>query len=679
MQGLPMPTLKTLGFCGFLLLAVSPAMAADIGQGLSSYPASFFADSRPNTANDMVSRLPGFTLDQGQSARGFAGTAGNILVNGSRPTAKTDDVNSILSRIPAASVERIDVIRGGAPGIDMQGQSVVANIVVKADAGAQTVLTANALYIENGQWVPAAGIEYHGQSGSLRYEASFARTANNWDDSPGYGRRILTTYVGGVAGAPQIDVARSYGIMQLGWNAHAGLIAPFLGGEWNNNLTLLTNDVSFGIAYSGNGGSRFDSTIRRRNGEFGSHWQKAMGDFNLETLVLQRRGKEATSNTSAQYNPLASGDAIFRRNSSTGESIGRVILRYAASPDLNFQAGGEGAYNFLDARSSFRSNGAAVTLPNANVSVNEKRAEGFGQATWKFAPQWSLEAGVRFEYSQIGETGDTVKTRDFFYVKPRALLAWAPDEDTQVRLRVEKKLGQLNFNDFVASSSLSSFGVAAGNADLRPDQRWQIEGSVERHFWGKGALVLTALHEDITDLQDFIPVGGGLDAPGNVPHAVSDRVSLGGTVPLDFLGLHKGLLKPTIYWENSSLADPVTGATRRISNQANRRLFVEIDQDLDQWNSTWTFGLNMTFSRTSWRISQINLITIHNPYDFFSWTWHPQPDLSLQFEVDNIVPYRFGQEQINYAGPRNLNTLASIQDVAIRTRPRLSLELRKTF
>ena len=42
--------------------------------------------------------------------------------------------NSILQRIPAASVERIEVIRGSAPGIDMQGQSVVANVVRKKDA-----------------------------------------------------------------------------------------------------------------------------------------------------------------------------------------------------------------------------------------------------------------------------------------------------------------------------------------------------------------------------------------------------------------------------------------------------------------------------------------------------------------------------------------------------------------
>ena len=156
--------------------------------------------------------------------------------------------------------------------------------------------------------------------------------------------------------------------------------------------------------------------------------------------------------------------------------------------------------------------------------------------------------------------------------------------------------------------------------------------------------MLSLLHDDITDFEDYIPAGSGLDTPGNVPHATNNQVSLTGTIPLDFLGLKNGLLKPTFTWYQSSLADPVTGIARRFSGQRDRRIFMEIDQDIEAWNSTWQFGIGPSFSNTVWRISQISLVTIHNPYDYFSWTWHAAPDLSLQFEVDNIVPYRFEQE-----------------------------------
>lgn len=51
---------------------------------------AFFADSRPDTALDMIARLPGFGLDTGDSdRRGLAGTAGNVLIDGVRPSTKS--------------------------------------------------------------------------------------------------------------------------------------------------------------------------------------------------------------------------------------------------------------------------------------------------------------------------------------------------------------------------------------------------------------------------------------------------------------------------------------------------------------------------------------------------------------------------------------------------------------
>ena len=169
----------------FLLvfLLAAPAWAAS-SEGISVYTPDFFADSRPATASDMVSRLPGFSLDTGTSARGFAGTAGNVLIDGARPTAKTDDLSTILIRIPAASVERIEVIRGGAPGIDMQGQTVVANIVSRKGDSTQTILKAATTYTGAGQWSPSLGVEYHGQSGKMNYEMSMTRTSQIWDEGP---------------------------------------------------------------------------------------------------------------------------------------------------------------------------------------------------------------------------------------------------------------------------------------------------------------------------------------------------------------------------------------------------------------------------------------------------------------------------------------------------------------
>jgi len=60
-------------------------------------------------------------------------------------------------------------------------------------------------------------------------------------------------------------------------------------------------------------------------------------------------------------------------------------------------------------------------------------------------PPLSLKAGIRIEYSRISETGDSTDARDFFYPKPRSLLSWSPDEQSQLRLRLERTVGQIGF------------------------------------------------------------------------------------------------------------------------------------------------------------------------------------------------------------------------------------------
>ena len=77
-------------------------------QGVLVFTPDFFADQRPNTALDMVSRVPGFSVNDGSGSRGFEGAVGNILINNARPASKNDTGSNVLSRTPASQVDRIE-------------------------------------------------------------------------------------------------------------------------------------------------------------------------------------------------------------------------------------------------------------------------------------------------------------------------------------------------------------------------------------------------------------------------------------------------------------------------------------------------------------------------------------------------------------------------------------------
>ena len=76
--------------------------------------------------------------------RGFAGTAGNVVINGARPSTKSETIDTTLQRIPAQQVIRVEVGPGDLYGSDYAGKSQVLNIVLSDAAGFDANITASA-------------------------------------------------------------------------------------------------------------------------------------------------------------------------------------------------------------------------------------------------------------------------------------------------------------------------------------------------------------------------------------------------------------------------------------------------------------------------------------------------------------------------------------------------------
>ncbi len=634
------------------------------------YPRAFFDGAQLATAYDMISRLPGFVYDSGNDARGYDGTAGNVLIDGERPTAKTDDLTTILKRVPVSRVDHVEVIRGGAPGIDMQGQAVVANVVLAREDSTTAILTLQNLFYGNGHDVPYGNLEFSRRAGGEVYDLTLSRYGTNWDDSIGDGTGTFRA-----PGKPDIVVAsKRAGADKLGWGLNASAGLPFLGGHFGVNATAEAVVHNMTILYAAPEAAIYFDGEKTRAAEFGLTWDGMVGMAEVNLVGLQRFNRAVSLQTSDN----ASGFQLFDSVQDTDESILRGTARYHPSEALTLEGGLEGAFNGLKGTSNDTLDGVAQILIGADSRVHESRGEAFLQASWRISPRWSLEAGARGEYSVIA--AEAVPSRRFAFFKPRLLLSWSPFEGQQLRLRLERVVGQLDFSNFVASANFSGNGLSAGNIALRPDQRWQIEGDYELHFWDRGAFTFSVMHEDITDLVDYVPIGHGQDGPGNVPKAINNQFDLEFSLPLDKAGFEGSLLKGSLLWRDSALKDPVTGETRSISNKRDRNIVISWFQDAPAIHSS--FDLDFTpsgFSQPSYRIAQVSTFRIRSAYVTASWDYKPTPDLDFLFQMQNFIPYRFDQEQDNYAGPRNISPLVQIQDQRIATLPHFLLQLRKTF
>jgi hypothetical protein len=662
--------------------AIPAAYAAEPTTGVLQYPSSFFADARPSTAYDMIDRVPGFVFDDGNTERGFAGTAGNVLIDGQRPTSKTDDLESVLKRIPASNVERIDVIRGGAPGIDMQGQTVVANVIRKKTDSTHIVVQADdQLFLNDHHTIPTVSVEYTKHSGDSIYEASISRDAG-YDDAVGKGFHNITDVTTGTVTKQN---AR-YNGFGFGGSFTGAVTTPLFSGQFKANLALQTEPFHSDFFYTAPGFlQEISDKSGQNNGELGLHWQGDVGSVQLETLLLQRLSHQTDLNISD-----APGDSQrFHNTSNTGESIARATVRYLPTTSLTLETGLEGAYNFLNGNSDFLDNGVVIPLPSGEASVNEKRGEAFAQGTWKISDEWLVEGGARFELSTISSTKGVIQSRTFFYPKPRAVVTWSPDKETQVRVRYERVLGQLDFNNFVASSNLSGTGVTAGNADIKPDQHTQYEISFERHFMGKGAIVASYMHEEIKDVVDYVPItnsSGTFDAPGNIGNGTNDQFKLNLTLPLDWLGLKNGLLTSTNTIVHARVKDPVTGVERdispgqsRLSSLRPQDIELTLTQDIDSLKSTWGIFYYNCWSEHYYRLSSVERRRTLPPYVEMWWDYKPTPDWSFRLELYNPFRFSYDDKFYDFAGPRNVASLSQIEEIRIKSQPRIYFRIRKTF
>lgn len=661
----------------FIAAAQSGAPAVDAAQqGVLVFEPAFFAESSPNTALDMIGRLPGFGLDTGNTdTRGFAGAAGNVLIDGDRPSSKSDSLDGILRRISAASVLRIELIRGGAPGIDMQGRSVVANVVLKRTVQIETVLEANSYVYPDGALGPLLQASWSRREGENQLEASLSATTDRTDGTgEGYRRRY------NAAGVPiqtaDLDLWDRFRNLR-GTAAWQGLTG---GGRFRVNGVLGWNKAENSIdtlIRSGAGqNERVENEGDEVEAELGVNWTRALGErTEIELTGLQRY--EVDTDESRSFS--GQNRVAFGGEGTAGETIGRAVLRFRQSDRWTFEGGGETAYNFLDSTTTYAENGVPIPLPSASVKVEELRGEVFGQTTWRPSPTFTAEAALRVEVSEIRQSGDSDRTETFVYPKPRLQLTWTPIADHQFRLRVERTVGQLDFEDFVASADVDLNQVEGGNPELEPTKLWTYEAVYERRFWGEGALTVTLRRYQFEDIIDVIPLSGGFEAVGNIGDGWSNQQQVAVTLPMDRLGLSNARLQARVSFDQSGVTDPLTGQDRRISGRIQFGCGVSFNQDLrgGRWSYGFDHGCNLD-DPVQYRIREVRYIE-EEPFVTVYGQWKPRPDLTVRLDLGNATDRESRRERFVHSGPRNTAPLSFREERGTRMSPWLFVQVRKTF
>ncbi len=558
-----------------------------------SYDAAFYSAFSPRTALDMIRQTPGFVFDEGDvELRGFTGAVGNVLIDGERLSAKSQLLSDVLARVPASEVVRIEILRGTEVAGDASGAAVLANVV--------RTRTAN-----NGTWslgpevtnqkklAPTGSLAWSGRSDATQY--SLGANMYTHDHEAGDTREV-TDGTGTVVAQRRGAVPHEDGEYalngQVSFPAGSGELtftgqAAFAEHEevWSMRTTT-PEDELIEIEHA----PYQEDTL---SGEAGVNWQRPLGEWDMELVALLTRKNFGSDATYTHFD--ASGAQDLQSVQNVDQDSGESILRGTFTRALGrgqLETGGEVAINTLDGTSDLTEDVGAgpvpIDLPNADLSVEENRAEGFVSYATPLDDNWSFDARLAAETSRLSFTGDTEQSVSLTYVKPR-LQFTRKFAEHQLQMRVFRDVGQLDFTDFVSTAQLTDDVIEGGNPDLRPQTAWAVELDTDLRFAGDTALRVRLFRHFLDDVIDFVavgPPGEQFDAPGNIGEGTLTGIQVSLRVPLQPV-LPGATFSVNTTLSNSEVTDPTTGEERQISDFIEDTLTAELRQDLSAAKFSW--------------------------------------------------------------------------------------------
>jgi len=614
--------------------AQTPAPAA-ADPNVTSYAPDYFAEFRPVTALDMIARIPGFQFDGGASARGFAGTAGNVLIDGERPPTRSDALSTVLSRIPASQVLRIDIVKAGAGGIDMQGKAVVANVIRKPDAGVTGSMGAGVALTDQGRFQPNMSLQGQRQRDGRSMDGSARLSGGGQDIGSVRERRDPAgnlTLIGIENGTADFSSGEATGVYE----------GPLAGGRIRANVLINYNGSVFeatDILIRPGGREHSVSDATRWRGEAGLRWTRSLPrGMNLELVGFQ--SITANDNAGAYDTPAFTSRTLGDQLS--GESIASAALKFAPldTPlgEMSVEAGSEVALNWVDSATAYTLDDSPLFLPGDDTRVEELRNESFVTALWAARPDLSVEANLRYELSRITATGSAGEGETTLgYLKPRVVATWTPRARETLTFRLEKNVDQLSFGAFTASAAFSTGIFGRGNPDIRPARIWLASARYERLFDTQGSFIAEYTHEEFDDLLGTvviyeIPPGGTTPRPFNITRnvggATRDRLSLSSRLPLDRWGLSGGILSGQVSYRRSVTTDPVTLVDRRLSGEQPTGWSLGLSQNLVAQRISWSVSASSGLESRGFSPSTLSTFRTDPTFNF-SLSYRPDASLSV--------------------------------------------------
>lgn len=597
--------LAPIALAGAAEVAAQPA-------GLTTYPADYFAQYSPSNALQIVQRVPGFTLEKGdQDVRGFSQAAGNVVINGQRPSTKSDTIETILQRIPANRVLRVEIGAGDLFGSEYSGKPQVVNLVLTEAGGLSATAEAQVRRSYTGRLLPNGSLSALLKRGKSTLNGAISFN-NDFSTEEGTDRLLSLPARDLIEFRRKVNNIREYRPTVSGsWAYDDGPNkTAHLNGRASLNDFLLkqSNDVSptGGLQRDDRLSQDYDTRVFEIGGDVTR--PLAGGGIKLIGLATRRHRNQKDLSFNRRLSVVTGGFAQTL-DDQRNETVARLVWNRANLRGWSVETGVEGVLNTLDSKVDLFSIAAGdvrtpIDLPVDEAFVKEYRGEAFVNAGRPLSPELRLDLGLTYEASRLTVSGDATAKRSLRFLKPKATLDWRPGNGWHATFSVNRKVAQLQFEDFISSAELTTDRVNAGNPNLLPQRTWEFRASVEKPVLKDGLAKLELGYDRISLLQDRVPTPEGFDAPGNLGSARAFILRATLDLPLSSWGIKGGRLTSYLSLYDTNVRDPYTFQGRDFSGANFASANTRFRQDLGKY--AWGFGVYYDSSRTFFRLNELD-------------------------------------------------------------------------
>jgi len=634
-------------------LFAQPDVSED-SSGRLVYDAAFFAQFSPANALQMVQRVPGFTVENiSTEVRGFAQAAGNVVINGQRPSAKSDTLDVILARIPANNVRRIELVAGNELGADYVGKPQVLNLILTDKAGLSGTVEGRLSREYTGRMLPRGSAALVYRRGDSSFNAALNYQLANMGSEQGFDR--LTALPSGAEielRNKNIRNTEPYTVAALGWSHEQAA----------DRSIHLNAKLSFDkwTLYQQGDIIRAGAKIRDELYTEDHLWRtwELSGDITRPlaggavklNLLATHRHRDNDDAFAESVDGTALGGFYQAFDDFRDERVARLAWTRPDFSGWTVEIGAEGAFNQLRTDLNIfnvDSQGVQdrVHLPIDDATVSEYRGEAFLNAGRAITPNLRADFGINFETSRLKVTGDVSARRTLSFFKPKAALDWTVD-GWHLQLNATRTVAQLKFEDFVSGSSFNTNQTDGGNVDLQPQRKWEFLFTVDRKILGDGRLKADLGYNAVSRVQDRIPlktidaitgepVNTDLDAPGNLGRGREWIARTNLDLPLGRVGVKGGRLSLSGAYLDTSVRDPYTLTDRHFTGVSLFTYTATFRQDLAAF--AWGLEMRGDTGATYYRIKETDNIRGISPRLSAFVEYRPSNRSTVTFGVDNLT------------------------------------------